>query len=122
MSESVTLELPAEVARRARDVAAATNRRVEDVVVGWIERFAAEPPVEDLPDAEVLELSQSQMSDVDQSALSELLSRQPELAEPERNRLEELLAVYRRGLVLKARAVKEAVARGLIAGLNGNAA
>jgi hypothetical protein len=120
MSESMTLELPAEVARRARVVAAATNRRVEDVVVEWIERIAAESPMEDLPDSDVLELSRSQMSEDNQTALSDLLSRQPRLTEVERNRLEELLAGYRRGLVLKARATKEAVSRGLTPRLNGD--
>jgi hypothetical protein len=121
MSESMTLELPTEVARRARDLAAATNRRVEDIVVGWLERAAADPPVEDLPDIEVLKLARQQMSDEEQSALSDLLGRQRELAESERTRLDGLLAAYRRGLVLKARATKEAVSRGLIPRLNGDA-
>jgi hypothetical protein len=92
------------------------------VVVGWLERAAADPPVEDLPDSQVLELSQNQMRDDEQSALSDLLARQSELTETERTRLDELLAVYRRGLVLKARATKEAVSRGLLPRLNGNAA
>jgi hypothetical protein len=122
MSESMTLEVPAEVARRARDLAAATNRRVEDVVVGWLERAAADPQVEDLPDSKVLELSQNQLRDDEQSALSDLLARQSELTETERARLDELLTVYRRGLVLKARATNEAVSRGLLPRLNGNAA
>jgi hypothetical protein len=122
MSESVTLELPAEIARRARDLAAATNRRVEDVVIGWIQRVAADPPVEELPDAEVLELARMRMSDDEQSSLSDLLGRQSELAATERTQLEELLATYRRGLVLKARATKVAVSRGLIPRLNGDAA
>jgi hypothetical protein len=122
MSETVTLDLPPDVARRARAVATATNRRVEDVVVEWIGRAAAETQVEVLPDAEVLELARGQMAEADQSALSDLLGRQPELTGPERERLDGLLATYRRGLVLKARAVKEAVGRGLMPRLDGHAA
>jgi hypothetical protein len=121
MSESLTLELPAEIARRARDLAAATNRRVEDVVVGWIERVAADPPVEEIPDAEVLELSRMRMSDDEQDSLSDFLRRQAELAATEPTQLEGLLGKYRRGLVLKARATKVAVSRGLISRLNDNA-
>lgn len=48
------------MARRAREIAAATNRRVEDVVVGWLGRAGAEAPAEVLPDSEVLELAQGQ--------------------------------------------------------------
>lgn len=122
MSESMTLDVPADLARRARSLAAATNRRVEDVVVEWLGQIAAESPVELLSDAEVLELSCKQLSDDEQTALSDLLGRQAELVESERIRLNELLAIYRRGLVLKAQAMKEAVSRGLIARLGDHAA
>jgi hypothetical protein len=120
MAESVTLELPADVARRARAVATATNRRMEDVVVEWIGKVASEPPVESLSDADVLELSRVQMGDTDQIELSALLGRKSELLTVERTRLDELLAIYRLGLKLKARALKEAVARSLIPRLNGD--
>ena len=58
------------------------------------------------------------LGDVDaasQSELSDLLARlrEGERGESERARLDELMLVYRRGLVLKARAIKEAVRRGL---------
>jgi hypothetical protein len=122
MADTLTLDLPPEVARRARAVAAATNRPVEEVVVGWIGRAAAEESVELLSDAEVLELARAKMSDPDQAAMSELLGRQTELNRDEQDRLDGLLATYRRGLVLKARAVKEAVSRGLMARLDGHAA
>lgn len=121
MTETVTLDLPLDVARRARAVAAATNRRVEDVVVEWLGRAAADPPVEVLPDTEVMELANGQMTADDQAALSELLGRQAELTAAEREQLDTLLGTYRRGLVLKARAMKEAVARGLIPRLDGHA-
>jgi hypothetical protein len=50
-----------------------------------------------------------------QNDLSELLARSAEadLDAAGRSRLDQLLESYRRGLILKARAWKEAVARGL---------
>ena len=122
MADTLTLDLPPDVAQRARAVAAATNRRVEDVVVSWLGRAAAEESVELLSDGEVLELARTQMADTDQAAMSDLLGRQAELTREEQDRLEGLLGTYRRGLVLKARALKEAVARGLIPRLDGHAA
>jgi hypothetical protein len=124
MSELVTLELPTELVQRARAVAAATNRRLEDVVTQWIERAAEEPAVEDLPDDRVLSLSEEQLPETIQSELSDLLAsnRAGSLPDTERARLDELLAIYRRGLVLKARATKEAVSRGLKPRLGDHAA
>jgi hypothetical protein len=50
MSETVTLQLPDDLARRARSAAAATNRRFEDAILDWIARGADELPA-DLADA-----------------------------------------------------------------------
>jgi hypothetical protein len=64
-----------------------------------------------------LELDASQ-----QARLSELLAQQREgpLAQADRDRLDALLAEYRRGLIVKARAWKAAVQRGLRPALSGN--
>jgi hypothetical protein len=115
MSEKVTVELPDELAQRARAVAAQTQRRFEDVVAEWIDRALADPPVDSLPDPQVLALCDGQMPPGEQEELSELLARQREsrLAAAERDRLEELMQIYRRGLVRKAQALRTAVARGL---------
>lgn len=115
MSEIVTLEIPDEVAHRARALATATNRRIEDVVVEWIGRAAAEPVMKSLPDDELLTLCELKLDAAQQVELSALLGRhrEGELNDKERVRLDELMAVYRRGLVLKARAIHEAVGRGL---------
>jgi hypothetical protein len=78
--------------------------------------------MEELPDAEVLELARGQMTDQDQATLSDLLERQAELMQAERVQLDGVLATYRRGLVLKARALKEAVVRGLMPGLGDHGA
>ena len=115
MSDRVTIELPDELARRARAMAAAGHRRLEDAVVEWIGRAVAEPEVTTLPDEALLHLCDATLEPDDQLELSGLLadSREGRLDAPGRPRLDELMALYRRGLVLKARAWQEAVTRGL---------
>jgi hypothetical protein len=113
MSETVTLQIPDELARRARALAAATHRRFEDAVVDWLRRAVEEPAVESLPDDSLLALGDAMLSAVDQDARPARRHREGSLAGEETARLDELMAGYRQGLVLKARAVKEAVARAL---------
>ena len=115
MSESVTLELPAGLVRQARALAAASGRRLDDAVAEWIGRAVAETPVEGLPDDQLLAVCDGQLPAADQDELSGLLAddREGRLSAEGRRRLDDLMAEYRRGLVVKARAVKEAVARGL---------
>jgi hypothetical protein len=120
MAEIVTLELPEEVARRAREVAVRTHRRPESVLLEWIGHAVAEPPVESLPDDQVLALCDMQMDVEQQETLGDLLARNREglLSGVERARLDELMQTYRRGLVRKAQALKVAVERGLRPPLN----
>jgi hypothetical protein len=115
MTEKVTVELPEELAQRARAVAAQTQQPFEDVLVEWMERAGTEPAVELLSDTQLLALCDRQMDAGPQEELSDLLDRNREgpLADAERRRLEELMRSYRRGLVRKAQALKVAVARGL---------
>jgi hypothetical protein len=115
MSEIVTLELPDTVIQSARAIASQTHRRVEDVLIDWIDQAAADVPVESLPDDQVLALRDTQMPEVEQVELSDLLAQQREdtLNVAERERLSTLMSAYRRGMVRKARALKVAVERGL---------
>jgi hypothetical protein len=115
MSEVVTLELPENVARSAQTIAARTHRRVEDVLMEWIDHAVADLPIDALPDDEVLALSDLQMTLDEQEELSDLLAQNREgtIMIGDRLRLEELMSVYRRGLVRKAQAINVAVARGL---------
>lgn len=80
-----------------------------------IDKAAADVPVKLLSDEGVLSLCDMEMTSADQEALSLLLAqnRENQLNEAERQQLDNLMAVYRRGLVRKAQAWKEAVARGL---------
>jgi hypothetical protein len=114
MTETVTLQLPAELVERARAEGARTSRRVEEVLADWASRSGAASP-EALSDEEVLARCDVQMPEAEQHQMSELLWRQREghLSEADRPRLQELLEIYRRGLLGKAEALRLAVARGL---------
>lgn len=120
MGETVTLELPADVARRVREVAQRTGRTPEAILVEWIDRAAMESPVETLSNEDVLALCDAQLSQGTQAELSELLAanREGALDADTRAHLDELMQVYRRGLVRKAQALQVAVERGLRAPLN----
>jgi hypothetical protein len=124
MSEVLTVELPDELARSARALAAATNRRLEDAVVDWISQAIREPAIESLSDEALLALCDATLDADRQEELSDLLERawEVELPDQDRHRLDQLMDFYRRGLVAKARALKEAVARGLRPPLSSDAA
>lgn len=115
MNEIVMLELPERIARSSKEIAARTQRRLEDVLVEWIDRAITELPVEFLPDDQVLVLCDMQMGRMQQRQLADLLTRNREerLADAERAHLDKLMQTYRRGLVRKAQAINIAVARGL---------
>lgn len=115
MSHRVTLELPLDLAEQAREVAAHSHRRLEEVLVEWLGRGASDQPLELLPDPRVLALCDLVMDPAQQAELSDLLARNREgsLDNRERERLEALMVIYRRGLVRKAQALKVAVDRGL---------
>jgi hypothetical protein len=116
MSRTVTLEISDSAVRQAQEAASRTDRRVEDVLAEWIDRLAADPPVESLPNEEVLTLCRSELGDRLQSEMSDLLVRQREgaLSSGDEARLSEVMNVYRRGLVRKAQALQIAVERQLI--------
>jgi hypothetical protein len=124
MSEVLTVELPDDLARQARALAVATNRRLEDAVLDWVRQAIAEPSIESLSDDALLEYCNLTLDEGPQEELSDLLARakSEELGSREYTRLDELMAEYRRGLKLKARAMKEATSRGLIPPLSDDAA
>lgn len=115
MGQTITLDLPADVAQRAAAVAQQTHRQVEDVLLEWLGRSATDVPIESLPDDQVLTLCDLEMSRIEQDELSALLDRQREgtLDDAARRRLDTLMATYRRGMVQKAQALHVAVERGL---------
>lgn len=116
MNEMVTLQLPERVTVTARQVANRTKRRLEDVLLDWLDRSAEELPVDMLADDQVLLLAGSQLVDDEQQELSSLLAmnREAALSARQHIRLDQLMQVYRHGLVRKAQAIQVAVDRGLL--------
>lgn len=115
MTETVTLELPEALALQAKQIAALTHRRLEEVLVEWIDYAISELPIESLSDNQILALCDLQMEVSQQEIFSSLLAqkREGKINAVEVNQLNALMQVYRRGLVQKARALKVAVERGL---------
>jgi hypothetical protein len=92
-----------------------TDRRLSAALRDWFSQADAGPPVEDLPDDEVLALSYAHMDAGQSVEMDDLLARRQTgaLKEAERRRLDELIDIYRACLVRRASALKEAVDRGL---------
>jgi predicted DNA-binding protein len=115
MSTTLTIRLPDELATRAKS--AAGSRPLADAVLEWIARGVAETPVESMNDDQVSRAAAAKLPDERQAELHDLLADQREsrLTADGRARLNELMAEYRAGLLTKAKAVSEAVRRGLLA-------
>jgi mRNA-degrading endonuclease RelE of RelBE toxin-antitoxin system len=116
MNKQITIQLSDRVIRHAEKVASQTQRRIEDVLAELLESVVNESPFEALPDSEVLGLTQLQLSEDQQAALSDLLDRNREnsLDEQDRRHLDELMRVYEHGLLRKSQALRVAVQRGLL--------
>jgi hypothetical protein len=84
-------------------------------VVDWIIQTIAELEIATLSDVELLAQCDAKLAVDLQDELSGLLSdaREGNLADSARARLDDLMAIYRRGMVRKAIPWKEAMARGL---------
>ena|SRR2546421_10102875 len=119
MSQQITLQISDEVARRATTIAAETERSIEEVLTAWLDALVNEVPIEALPDSEVISLTQLQLTEQQQDALSHLLTlnREGALDVAGRHQLDELMRLYEHGLLRKAQALRVAVHRGLIAPL-----
>lgn len=123
MSTQVVVTLPDEVYASARRLAELMHREVAEVLADAL-RLAlpalrsapdAGRPVESLSDAEILALTDLQLPPEQDRRLSLLLDRQQAgtLTEAERPELGSLMQAYQEGLLRKARALEEAVRRGL---------
>ena len=113
--QAIMLELPDDLAEQAKAVAADKGCRLEDVIMDWVRRAAAEVEFTSLDDSALLELCGPQMPESEQRELSELLAshREGELDGPKRDRLAALMDRYRRDLGTMARATAEAKKRNL---------
>jgi hypothetical protein len=120
MSESITLDLPEPLVKKVKEIAMLNHKGIEEMLIEWIDRTINEIPVESLPDDQVLALCNLQINGEQQIMFSDLQSRQNEgqLNPQEISKLNELMQVYRRGTVQKAKAINIAVKRGLMPPLN----
>jgi hypothetical protein len=118
-TEQVVLTVSRALVRSAEQIAARTRRPVEVVLADWLDRAAAELPVEALDDASVLALCDLQLSPAEQAELDTLLAQNSEgkLDESGKRRLDACMDAYNRRLLRKSQALREAVARGLRAPL-----
>ena len=114
MSQSLTLDVPDELATRAQAEAAKQSRPVQAVLVDWLQQAGADD-LESLPDSQLLNVCDSMMTASQQAELSELSERNREerLSAADRARFATLMASYQHGLLRQARALRIAVSRGL---------
>ena len=123
MSTRVTITLPDDIYRRAETLAQVTSREVADVLA---ETLALSLPAVDpqaapsmtlanLSDQELLAVTELELPAKQDRRFSELLDRQQSarLQSAERAELLAFMQIYQQGLLLKARALREAVRRGL---------
>jgi hypothetical protein len=123
MSSQIVLDLPDDVLERAESLARRIGRPVADVLVDAVKSSlrplgppaTPAPPLTDWSDAEVQAAAESTMAEPQSERLSVLLERQREgeLADGEPVELAALMQVYHDGTLTKARALGEAVRRGL---------
>jgi predicted transcriptional regulator len=128
MDIPVTINLPDDVYRRAERFAHLANRDLSSVLADTLTHslppISAEidtlPPISNLSDRQVMALTQLEMESAQDARLSELLDKQQSgtLNSEEPEELDNLMQIYREGLLRKATALAEAVKRGLMEPLN----
>jgi len=103
MSQQVTIQVSEHLIRQAAQVAAQTQRSVEDILAAWLESVTTERPVEELSDDEVLALAELHLTDEQDASLSELLGRNREgtLDADSQRGLDEMMRLYELGLLRK---------------------
>jgi hypothetical protein len=122
MGSQITLTLPEELLEQATLWAGRLGRPLSEFLAETIEvslqplaRFSEEKAIANWDAAAVLELANSDMPPEEDERLSQLLQRQQagQLSLEERSELEMLMQSYQMNLLRKARALREAVKRGL---------
>lgn len=122
MSIQLTVTLPDRVYERIKRLAELTGRDVQDTLAetldGLLPPLSSEMdtrPIETLTDSELIRLSEQMMDEMQSARMSALLYKQQAepITEAERAELQMLMDVYETGQLRKARALAEAVKRGL---------
>lgn len=116
MGNQITLEVSDQLKQRAGLIAAQRHQRIEDVLANALEAVLPDPPVELLPDDEVLALAKSKMPAAQEVRFSYLLeqNREGRITPEELAELDRFMEMYDRGMLLKSQAIREAVTRGLM--------
>lgn len=116
MNQQITLTVSDNVWLYAKAVATQNKQRIEEVLSDWLERVSSEIEVEKLSDAEVLALTEIQMSPSQQTLMDEFQEKNGEgqLTNDEKKQFDALMGIYEDALLRKAQAFRVAVERGLI--------
>jgi hypothetical protein len=112
MTESVNLRLRGPILQQARELAAITDRSLQEVLIDWLHFSLSEQPLESLTDAQLLQVCSLEMPSPQREQFNALLLSKA-LTSEEDEQLRKLRALYRSGLVRKAKATRLAVERGL---------
>lgn len=112
MTESVNIRLHGPLLQQARELAAITDSTLQDVLLDWLNFSLSEQPLDSLTDEQLLQVCGLEMPSPQQEQLNSLLMSKSR-SETDESTLNKLRAVYRLGLVRKAKATRLAVARGL---------
>jgi hypothetical protein len=112
MTESVNLRLHGPLLQQARELAAITDSTLQEVLLDWLNFSLAEQPLESLTDAQLLQVCGLEMPSPQKEQFNALLMSK-DLTSEQGEQLNKLRALYRLGLVRKAKATRLAVERGL---------
>jgi hypothetical protein len=128
MNIPVTIHLPDDIYRQATRFALLANRDLSSILVDTLAHsfpsinagIESVPSICDLSNEQVIALTQLELEPHQDTQLSLLLDKQQSgsLTEGEPQELDNLMQIYREGLLRKATALAEAVKRGLIEPLN----
>ena len=116
MSQQITIQVSEQVVRQATQVAAQTERSVEEVLAPRLESVITELPVEELSDEEVLALTVLRFTNEQQATLDDLLeqNREGALDAEKQKQLDGLMRLYEHGLIRKSQTLRVVVQRGFI--------
>lgn len=112
MTESVNLRLHGPLLQQARELAAITDSTLQDVLLNWLHFSLSEQPLDSLTDEQLLRVCGLEMPSPQREQLNSLLTSKARSKDDD-DRLTQLRAVYRLGLVRKAKASRLAIERGL---------
>jgi hypothetical protein len=124
MSNPVTINLPDEIYQRAERFARLTNRDLASIITDTFvsslpplsDRIDSLQPIKEMSDRAILDLANSQLSETQDTRLSELLAKQREgeLTANEPQELEAFMQIYNEGWLRKTAGLVEAIKRGLM--------